>query len=175
MSGQAVPYSSAMREEIVAWVAGLPPPLAVMVLATLPILELRGAIPLARQVWGMSAWEALGWSLLGNALPVPFILALLGPVSRWAAGHWGWLHRFLERIFDHSRRRHSERFERLRDLALITFVAVPLPITGAWSGALAAFVFGVPFWRALVLVLLGVVIAGVVVTVATAGGRALLG
>ncbi|MGH9168270.1 MAG: COG2426 family protein [Acidimicrobiia bacterium] len=163
-----------MRESLVEWVEGLPPPVAVVVLATLPILELRGAIPLARQVWGMSMLEALGWSVLGNLLPIPFILALLGPVTRWAEEHWRWFHLFLERLFEHTRRRHTARYQRLRDLSLVTFVAIPLPLTGAWSGALAAFVFGVPFWRSLILVALGVLIAGVLVSMALAGGLALL-
>lgn len=163
-----------MREAAIDWVRGLPPPLAVIVLAMLPILELRGAIPLARQVWGMTAWEALAWSLVGNALPVPVILGLLGPVTRWAERHWSWFHRFLDRLYDHTRRRHTARFERLRDVALMTFVAIPLPVTGAWSGALAAFVFGVPMGRALFFIYAGVVVAGLIVTAATTGGLAIL-
>lgn len=164
-----------MHEAIVEWAQSLPPPVAVMVLAAVPIMELRGAIPIARQVWRMSALEALGWSLIGNALPAPVILALLGPVTRWAEGHWGWFHRFLERLYDHTRRRHTARFERLRDLALMAFVAVPLPVTGVWSGSLAAFVFGVPFRRALVFIYAGMLIAGLVVSALTFGGLALFG
>lgn len=164
-----------MREAIVEWAQALPPPVAVVLLAAVPILELRGAIPIARQVWRMSALEALGWSLIGNALPAPFILALLGPVTRWAEGHWGWFHRFLGRLYDHTRRRHTARFERLRDLALMAFVAVPLPVTGVWSGSLAAFVFGVPFRRALLFIYAGMLIAGIVVSAATSGGLALFG
>lgn len=164
-----------MRHAILEWVEGLPPPLAVMVLAMLPVLELRGSIPLARQVWHLPPLEAFLWSVIGNALPVPFILLLLGPVTRWAESHWGWFHRFLERLYEHTRRRHSTRFERLRDLALMTFVAIPLPVTGAWSGSLAAFVFGVPFRRALLFIYAGVLVAGVVVLTAVYGGLAVLG
>lgn len=163
-----------MRDLLIDWARQLPPPLAVMVLAMLPILELRGSIPLGRQIWGMSVWEAFGWSVIGNMVPIPFILVLLGPVTAWAERHWDWLHRFLNRLYDHTRRRHTERFERLRDLALITFVAIPLPVTGAWSGALAAFVFGVPWRRALLLILAGVLVAGVIVSILTAGGLAVV-
>jgi uncharacterized membrane protein len=72
--------------------------------------------------------------------------------------------RFFTWLFSRTRRKHSRSFERWRDLALCFFVAIPLPGTGAWSGALAAFVFGVPFRRAMVAITCGVLIAGVVVT-----------
>jgi uncharacterized membrane protein len=167
-----VPYSSSVREAIQQWVEALPvpEPLAVMLLAALPVTELRLSIPFARGVLDWSVAPAFIWSVVGNLLPVPFILWWLGPVTTWAERHWSGLHRFLERLFSHTQRRHSTRFDRLRDLALITFVAIPLPITGAWSGSLAAFVFGVERRRALVLIAAGVVIAAVIVTVLVQAG-----
>ncbi|HDH27338.1 MAG TPA: ligand-binding protein SH3, partial [Actinobacteria bacterium] len=108
-------------------------------------------------------------------IPVPFILVFLGPVTEWAEDHWGWLHRILDRLFAHTRRRHTARFDRLRELALVTFVAIPLPITGAWSGALAAFVFGVERRKATLLIAVGVVIAGVTVSLLTVAGVAVFG
>ncbi len=95
---------------------------------------------------------------------MPFILWLLPPVAGWAERHWSWLHRIIERLSSYTERRHSRRYERLRDAALITFVAIPLPITGAWSGSLAAYVFGVGKWRALGLIAVGVMVAGLVVS-----------
>ncbi len=112
----------------------------------------------------MAPGPAFIWGVLGNLAPVPFILWLLPPVAGWAERHWSWLHRIIERLSSYTERRHSRRFERLRDLALITFVAIPLPVTGAWSGSLAAYVFGVRRWRALALITVGVLIAGVVVS-----------
>lgn len=146
----------------------LPPPVAVVVAAMLPVLELRGAIPFAR-VLGLGAMPAFVWAVIGNLIPIPFILWWLEPVTNWAEQRWPALHRFLERLFASTRRRHTARFDRLRDLALITFVAIPLPITGGWSGALAAFVFGVERKRALMLIAVGVVIAGVIVSLITSG------
>jgi uncharacterized membrane protein len=163
-----------MRDTLTAFAQRFPEPLAVMLLAAFPITELRFSIPFAVQVFGMPIPQAFIWSVIGNILPVPFILVLLGPVTSWAEDHWAGLHRFLDRLFEHSRRRHTARFDRLRDVALITFVAIPLPITGAWSGALAAFVFGVEPRRATVLISIGVVIAGLVVSGLTAAGVALL-
>jgi uncharacterized membrane protein len=163
-----------MRDSIESFVRNFPEPLAVLLLATLPVFELRLAIPFALEVLDMPVWQSYLWAVIGNLLPVPFILLLLGPVTAWAEDHWGGLHRFLERLFSHTRRRHSGRFDRWRDLALITFVAIPLPITGAWSGALAAFVFGVERRKAFGLITIGVLIAGVIVTLLVVGGSSLL-
>lgn len=163
-----------MRERLTELLDVLPPPVAVLVAAMLPVLELRGAIPFGK-VLDMGAGQAYLWAVIGNLVPVPFILWWLGPVTAWAEEHWPWLHRVLDRLFASSRRRHSARFERLRDLALVAFVAIPLPITGAWSGSLAAFVFGVRKRRALVLIAAGVMIAGVIVAAITYGTSALLG
>jgi len=155
-----------MREAIRDWVQALPlpEPVAVIVLAMVPIFELRGALPFAREILGMSPLASFSWSVIGNAIPVPIILWLLPPFTNWAERHWRWLHRILDRLHAHTERRHSGRFERLRDLALITFVAIPLPITGAWSGSLAAVVFRVEKRRAIPLIFAGIVIAGLIVT-----------
>ncbi len=153
-----------MGDAVIDWAQSLPDPLAVIVVAMVPILELRGAIPLARGLLDMGAAEAFGWSVLGNLLPVPLILWMLPPVAGWAERHWPWLDRVIARLSTATERRHSARFRRFRDLALISFVAIPLPITGAWSGSLAAYVFGVRRRRAFVLIGVGVLIAGIVVT-----------
>lgn len=162
-----------MTDRIIQLLEALPPPLAVFLAAMLPILELRGAIPYARYL-ELGLAQAYVLAVAGNLLPVPFILWLLGPVTALAERHWPWFHRFLTRIYDWSRRRHTRRFERLRDLALIMFVAIPLPITGAWSGSLAAFVFGVDRRKALLLIAIGVLIAGLVVSGITYGTAAIL-
>lgn len=161
-----------MRESIQLWVESLPIPewLAVVLLAALPVTELRLALPFARGVLEWSLAPAFLWSVVGNLLPVPFILWLLGPVTDWAERHWNWLHRFLEKLFSYTRRRHTAKFDRMRDLALIAFVAIPLPITGAWSGSLAAFVFGVERRKAFALIVVGVLIAAVIVSALVEAG-----
>ncbi|NOY55346.1 MAG: small multi-drug export protein [Actinobacteria bacterium] len=164
-----------MQQALESLVRHFPEPLAVLLLAALPVSELRFSIPFAVRAFDMPVAQAFVWSVIGNILPVPFILVLLGPVTEWAEDHWGWLHRILDRLFAHTRRRHTARFDRLRELALITFVAIPLPITGAWSGALAAFVFGVDRRKATVLIAVGVLIAGVVVSLLTVAGTAVFG
>jgi uncharacterized membrane protein len=131
----------------------------------IPIIELRGAIPLAHNVWGVPLWESYLWAVLGNMVPIPFVLLFLEPVSKWLRRHSKIMERFFAWLFARTRRKHSKTFEKWRDLALCLFVAIPLPGTGAWSGALAAFVFNVPFWPSLIAIFCGVLLAGAAVTV----------
>jgi len=135
----------------------------------LPISELRGAIPIAISVYNMSVLSAFFWAVLGNIIPVIFILWLLERVSNFLSHHIYFFNRFFAWLFENTRRNHLKKFERWRDLALVILVAIPLPFTGAWTGALAAFVFGIPIKRAFPLIVLGVLTAGVIVSLVTIG------
>ena len=146
-----------------------PPQLATFLIAMLPIAELRGSIPVAMGAFKMSWWQAYIFSILGNILPLIFILKWLEPVSQYLSKRSKICDRFFKWLFDRTRRKHSQRFARWGSFALVTFVAIPLPITGGWTGSVAAFVFGIPFKKSLPLVTLGVLIAGVIVTLASLG------
>jgi len=147
----------------VEWLSGIPVWLRTLLISMVPFIELRGSIP-AASYWKADLWTTFLWAVVGNMIPIPFILLLLGPISDWLRRRSRAMDRFFSWLFSRTRRKHSRSFERWRDLALCFFVAIPLPGTGAWSGALAAFVFGVPFRRAMVAITCGVLIAGVVVT-----------
>jgi uncharacterized membrane protein len=95
-------------------------------------------------------------------IPVPFILLLLGPVAR-ILRRLPIFDRFFEWLFERTRRR-SDTIKKYEELGLILFVAIPLPVTGAWTGSLAAFLFGLRFWMSFFCALAGVCIAGVIVT-----------
>lgn len=151
----------------------IPPPLAVALVAALPVVELRGAIPVG-MLLGLDPWEAFLPAIFGNLLPVPALVWLLEPVQRWLSAHSKVFARFFDWLFTRTRTRHSERYERFRDFALVSFVAIPLPGTGAWTGAAAAFVFGVRGWKAFALISIGVLLAGVAVTLLLATGRAVV-
>lgn len=146
--------------------ASFPHWLAVVIISMLPIFELRGGIP-AGVALGMPLWQAVTIAVIANMLPIPFILLLLGPLSDWLSRHFKVMKRFFDWLFARTRRKHSKSFERWQEIALMIFVGIPLPMTGAWSGALAAFVFGIPFWPAMLFIFLGVLIAAVVVALAT--------
>jgi uncharacterized membrane protein len=142
--------------------------LQVFFTAAAPISELRGAIPLGILDLDMHWYHAFLIAIAGNLLPVPFILLLLGPVAR-VLMRVKILDRLLNWIFEISRRRGG-LVERYGALGLALFVAIPLPVTGAWTGCIVAYLLGLSFWRAFPAIVLGVLIAGVIVTTLTVIG-----
>jgi len=142
---------------------GLPREVVIPLIATLPIVELRGAIPVGINLFGMRDqwWLVYVLAVAGNMVPIPLILLLLGPLSRWLMRYR--LGRALfEWLFARTRRK-SASIEKYETLGLTLFVAVPLPVTGGWTGAMAAFLMGMRFRHAMWSILLGVMIAGVIV------------
>ncbi len=141
--------------------------LAVLLISMIPVFELRGGIPFGTGVMHMKLWQAFVWAVIGNMIPIPFILLFLEPFSGWLSRHSKTMDHFFTWLFARTRRKHSATFEKWKYVGLMIFVAIPLPGTGAWSGALAAFVFGIPFGPALLYIFFGVLIAGGVVALAT--------
>lgn len=138
--------------------------------AMTPVGELRLSIPLAVLVLGLPWHQALLVSLAGNMVPVLVLVPGLERLSRLLLSFSNPAGRLLKWRTESLRRTHTARFQRYEALALVTLVAIPLPMTGAWTGSLAAWVFMVPARRAIPLIALGVVIAGVVVTALTMAG-----
>lgn len=151
--------------------ATVPPQIATLVIAALPIAELRGAIPVALSVYNMSVPSTLFWAIVGNMLPVYFILVFFEKVSAWLRVRSQPVDRFLNWLFERTQRKLEKSVAKYGWWALAIFVAIPLPMTGAWTGALGAFVFGVPRKKAFFAVLTGVLIAAVIVTILTLGAE----
>lgn len=143
--------------------------LKTLFISMIPIGELRAAIPLGLTHYGLGVVTAFLVAVIGNMIPVVIIAFLLEPVSNWLMKHSKFFRWFFNWLFERTRKKHSKKFEVLEEVALVTFVAIPLPMTGGWSGALAAFVFGIPPKKSIPLVGLGVAIAGVIVTLITLG------
>lgn len=158
---------------LVEMLASVPHWLAVMVIGALPISELRGAIPVAMGIYGMGPLEAYFLSVLGNLIPVVPLLLFLEPVSEYLR-RYRIFDIFFTWLFSRTRRNHSESFEKYGLLALTIFVAVPLPVTGAWTGCAAAFVFGIRFKHSFPAIAAGVMIAGIIVTAVTMTGMSLI-
>lgn len=141
-------------------------------MAMLPVVELRGAIPFGVAA-GLHPLAALSAALLGNLFPVPFILLLLRHVFRWLRKF-----RRLGALIDRLERRahlKGRTVRKYRTLGLVLLVAIPLPGTGAWTGALVADVLDIRMRTALPAITLGVLIAGVAVTAITCGVAGILG
>lgn len=144
--------------------------LAVLAIAASPISELRGAIPVAIIGFHFPWYYAFLLAIIGNLLPVPFILLFFDALSRLLS-KISLFERILDWLFERTRQRGKiiERYERI---GLMIFVAVPLPLTGAWTGSLAAVLLGLKFKHALLSIFAGIVIAGIIVTCATLLGWA---
>ncbi|MBQ1245710.1 MAG: small multi-drug export protein [Clostridia bacterium] len=138
--------------------------LSVLLCSMIPIVELRGAIPVGWFVFDMPWWLTYALAIVGNLLPVPFILLLIRKVLDWMEGCRvklfnrvaGWLRRKAEKNVD--------KIQKYGFWGVCLFIAIPLPVTGAWTGSLVAATIKMPFWKALLSALLGVMIAGVIVT-----------
>lgn len=137
--------------------------LNVFLLAMTPIGELRAALPAGILFYDLSWETAFLVSVVGNLVPVVFLLLLLGPVSKWLSDNFLICKRLFDWIFERTRRKTNNRMKKYGDVALISFVAIPLPFTGAWTGAIAAFLFGVKFKKAFLLIGLGVLISALIV------------
>ncbi len=150
----------------------IPKELVVLIISALPIVERTGA-PLAVATYHMSIWEAFVLSSIGMMLPVIPLLLLLDPVSKWVSKKSRLMDRLMSWLFEHTRRKHSEKIDRYGAVGLFLFVAVPLPGTGSWSGALLAYLFNIDLKYSIPSMLLGAIVAGFLASIATASAVAI--
>jgi uncharacterized membrane protein len=156
-----------MMQAILNYLSSLPEDMVVLAVAGMPVLELRGAIPIGLSM-GMEADRVVFLSIIGNIIPVVPILFLLEPVSEFLRGSRPF-NRFFHWLFDRTKRR-SRLMERYEFLGLICFVAIPFPVTGAWTGCVAATLFKMRFRYAFLAIIIGVCIAAsIVLAVCLAG------
>ena len=141
-------------------------------ISMIPVIELRGAVPVGYSR-GLNIWVAVIVSIIGNLLPVPFIIVFIRRIFAFL--------RKINRRFNGLVTRLEKRAENKSDVVmkysfwgLFLLVAIPLPGTGAWTGALVAAMLDMRLKRAMPAITLGVVAAGIVVAFITCGADALL-
>lgn len=149
--------------------------LITLALAALPLTELRGSIPFGVSVFGLPVWSAFLFSVIGNLLPVPIIFYFLPKVLSWAERHWPWLHRLLAVYLEKKRAKFQTSYDKYGALALAIFVSIPLPMTGAWTGAALAVIFKIKEKYSFPAVVAGVVAAGIIVSLIVSGALGFLG
>lgn len=147
--------------------------LKIFLWAMAPIGELRAAIPIGLTIYKMNPVIVYFLSVLGNLFAVFLILTFLGVFSRWSSKNISFFNRFFTWLFAKTRENHSTRVDKYGIWLLPLFVAIPLPITGGWTGSLIAFVFNIPFKKAFPLISLGVMTAGLIVLFVTKAGIAI--
>lgn len=153
--------------------------LATVIISMFPLIELKGGIPVGMSVdfWGnyaLSGTEAFLYALLGSCLVVPIIALIFKPIISWLKKTK--LFRRLGNMLDQKVRNHSENINKktnessstkktwLKALFIFGFVAVPLPLTGVWTGTCVAVAIGLKFWQTVLSVVLGNIVAGLIIT-----------
>jgi uncharacterized membrane protein len=133
-----------------------------LLLCLLPIAELRGGLPYAL-AGGVPPLPAYLLCVAANALVGPLVFLFLSSLHR-LLDRWPAYHRLFERLVDRSRRRIHSVVERYGYWGLMVFVAIPFPLTGAYTGALGAWVLGMRRWKSVLFITLGVALAGLIVS-----------
>lgn len=129
----------------------------VFLISMIPILELRGALLVAGPLLGVPVAKAIPLCIIGNIIPVPFILLLITPVFKWMKGT-----KLFKPVVDKLEAKamsKSDKIEKYEFWGLVLFVGIPLPGTGAWTGSLIAALLGVKFKKAFPAVILGIFMA----------------
>jgi uncharacterized membrane protein len=137
-----------------------------------PWLESRYVIPFAINL-GWEWWTALPLAVAGNMLPIPIILLFFKYAEKWLRKYKFWS-RFMDWFFTRTRDRANETIRKYEYLGLLVFVALPIPFTGAWTGALIAYLFNLKFGKSLIAIFIGVISAAGIMTVVTLTGIDLL-
>ncbi len=166
-----------ITEQIAAWlkdaittIIPLPAEWAAFVVSLFPVLELRGGIFVAFAS-GVPLGTAFLMCYIANMLPIPFILWLIRPFFNWLKST-----RRLKKVADWMERKTEKNKEKVLKYevwGLLLFVAIPLPGTGGWTGALVAAMLDMPMKKSLPIIALGVLIAGIIMSVVTYGTSAL--
>ena len=138
----------------------------VFFISMLPIVELRGAIPVGAAM-GLPLWSNYLVSVVGNLLPVPFILLFIRHILAWmkTTKHFSKIALWLEEKAE----KNVAKVMKYATFGLFLFVAIPLPGTGAWTGSLVAALLNMRMKYALPSILLGVLAAGVIMSLASYG------
>lgn len=165
--------SESIAQALVAFFGNtIPAELTIFLISLLPILELRGGM-IAAALLGVNFTKAFLICLVGNLLPIPFILWLIRPFFNWLKGT-----RHLKKVADwleNKTEKNKEKVLKYEVFGLLLFVAIPLPGTGGWTGALVAAMLDMPIKKSLPTIVVGVLIAGFIMSAITYGLPALLG
>lgn len=161
-----------MKQAIIDLLMFLPDWLEILIISAIPIVELRGSIPLGILAYQLPYLETYFLGVVGSLIPAPFILLFIPAILQWMAGTrlFGSLAEWVIR----KGMKKSDRIARYEFWGLLFFVAIPLPGTGVWTGCLAASLLGLNFRRSMVAVMLGSMTAGIIVTALVAGGLMLI-
>ena len=130
----------------------------------IPWIESRYVIPYALWEFNWELWQVFPLAILGNMLPIPFVLLFFKFVEKFLRRFRFWT-KVMDWLFKRTRERADGKIIKYEYLGLIMFVAVPLPFTGAWTGSLIAYLFDLKFSKSLFTILLGVIISATITVI----------
>lgn len=149
---------------MIAWLTGttLGKLISTFFISMVPIVELRLGLPYGLRL-GLPYGLALTASILGNMVPVPFIIIFIRRIFSWLRVHWRWLNGLITRLEARAEGK-GEVVEKYGTWGLLILVAIPLPGTGAWTGALVAALLNLKLKKAVPVIFVGVCIAAAIMT-----------
>lgn len=148
-------------------VRGVSPQIITFIISMIPLIELRGSIIVAGSILRLPLVQTYIAAVLGNMLPIPFILLFIKKIFAWMR-KINCLKKIPEWL-EAKAMKKSEQIEKYGYLGLFLFVAIPLPGTGAWTGSLLAVLFGMKTKKSLLFIFFGVLAAGLVMTLVSFG------
>ncbi len=141
--------------------------LYIVLISMVPVIELRGAIPVGLAM-DLPFWTTFIFALIGNLIPVPFLILFTRKVFEWLRKKSELLEKFVSKM-EAKAASKEELLKKYELLGLIILVAIPLPGTGAWTGSLVAAVFNIRLKHSFPAIALGVLIAGIIVSFVSYG------
>lgn len=148
------------------WFSYLPPQLSIFLLSMLPITELQVSIPVGIEVYKLAIWQVVLFTTLGNSLIAAMILVIMPYAHDWAVNSkiFG---NVVTTILKRAEKKFSGNYAKYGSIALVLFVGIPFPLSGVYTGSLAAFVFDIPFRKAFPLLFVGILMTEVIVVLLT--------
>ncbi|NCO04919.1 MAG: small multi-drug export protein [Candidatus Magasanikbacteria bacterium] len=150
------------------WFQAFPPGWSVFFLSMLPITELRASIPIGIELYHLPIWQTWIIAVCGNIAPTIVTLLLMPKIHDWVVKQ-PFIGGVIKRKLKAAEKQFGENHAKFGAIALVLFVGIPLPFTGAWTGSLAAFIFNIPFKKSVTLIAVGVCIAATIVTLLSVG------
>ena len=158
-----------MIDVIVNAVAQISPELASALLASLPVTELRAALPIALLVFKLDPVTAYVSTVLGNLVPILLVYIFLPPTMSFVLRYFPKINSRIEHHFEKLQKRYGDRYSKWGAFFLFLFVAIPLPGTGVWTGSVLAVLFKIKRTIAIPYIVLGLLVAGLLVLGITQG------
>ena len=167
LMGSIIQFISNISDALINFASGMPHWLGAILLSMVPITELRATIPVAISMWEMHPVWAFVFAVIGNMIPVPFIILFIRPIFAWMKKF-----KIFRKLVVKLEERGASKIstvEKYKFWGLFIFVAIPAPGTGAWTGSLIAGLMNMRLKDAIPSILLGVVTAAIIVTLVTTG------